>query len=376
MVLDYNLDGFRLPCIIQTDAEYYECLKIEFAKYLGKIKELYEEKIYEETKNNVDFILKALENYYNANMTGAEECITSILRENMDSPYIVSELKKSYAFKASAAKEIRSKIYKESDYICDNILKKEVILFRARVNSQRLEEEQMLHIPFNMRGKISTQRFSMYGVPSFYFATTSFGAWMELGMPDLKKFQVSGFFLPENLKILNLCIYQDFINGFSNIEEEKEILNCFVKFFPLVIASSYRVLEEERKFKSEYIISQLIMQASIKLGIDGIAYLSKKMEDNYSFPQSVNLAILIPQNKNLSSMYWSRMSDVIYTSPFFMEDIPKDFNSKNETLINEFFQQIDYDEVKVAEQIICYSKMKFSKFDSFIYDKLCELREK
>lgn len=49
--------------------------------------------------------------------------------------------------------------------------------------------------------------------------------------------------------------------------------------------TSFQVKEMKRNFKSEYIISQLLMQVVNELDIDRIAYLSKKMVDIYAYPQ-------------------------------------------------------------------------------------------
>lgn len=45
------------------------------------------------------------------------------------------------------------------------------------------------------------------------------------------------------------------------------------------LATSYRIKEEGRTFKSEYIISQSIMMACKRLGYDGVAYYSKRVYD-------------------------------------------------------------------------------------------------
>lgn len=47
------------------------------------------------------------------------------------------------------------------------------------------------------------------------------------------------------------------------------------ELFPIVCATSFQVLEMNRSFRTEYMISQLLMQVVNELGINGVAYISK-----------------------------------------------------------------------------------------------------
>ena len=50
-------------------------------------------------------------------------------------------------------------------------------------------------------------------------------------------------------------------------------------------------VEKEEEYKYHYLLSQSLMRVANKCGIDGIAYLSMQGEDEFQFPQGVNLAI-------------------------------------------------------------------------------------
>ena len=66
-----------------------------------------------------------------------------------------------------------------------------------------------------------------------------------------------------------------------------------------MIASSYRVNEENRTFKSEYIVSQSIMLACKRLGLDGVVYYSKRVEDEIFALPAVNVALFAEyKNRN------------------------------------------------------------------------------
>ena len=62
-------------------------------------------------------------------------------------------------------------------------------------------------------------------------------------------------------------------------------------------ATSYVVEEENRKFKSEYIVSQSIMLACMELGLDGVAYFSKRVEDEIFAHSAINLALFAKYEK-------------------------------------------------------------------------------
>ena len=47
----------------------------------------------------------------------------------------------------------------------------------------------------------------------------------------------------------------------------------------LMVATSYKINESGRTFKSEYIVSQAVMMACKKLGYDGVAYFSRRVSD-------------------------------------------------------------------------------------------------
>lgn len=255
------------------------------------------------------------------------------------------------------------------------MLRHELSFFRARISIENLQSKDMFHIPFNLRGRISTQRFSMPGVPCLYLATTTYGAWIELGRPDCEMFFASAFKIPNDLKILNLCISQMFINGSASLADENEIkeLETYIEIYPLILATSFRILELDRKFKSEYIISQLVMQAARELGIDGVAYLSKKTEDYYAYPQAVNLAILVPDKFDGTNNYWDRAEEVELTEPRRFSDILKKIRLQHlehtepfRAYVNEQFKGNEANKIMEQGKVCSYINTKFSEFDEFL----------
>ena len=373
--IDIRLNDFVLPIKVKQDSDYYRNVCSIFNKYIHHIKKVSE--IDENCKisiiDNCGHIQKSIQEYYNANFSEAEKHIMEVLKKYIDSPFIVAPMNENYAFKGFSPSKIQPSIYKnryKEDY--EEMQKEEIVLFRARIAIEKLERQNMLHIPLDQRGIVATQRFSMPGIPCFYFSTTSFGAWMEMGMPDTAVFQVAAFSIPKELKILNLCQQQLFIDGSAsciNTKQELKNLYDFLEIFPLVIATSYRVLNNNnRSFKSEYIIPQLIMQVARKLEIDGVAYLSKRMDDCFAYPHCVNLAILIPYEQNNNTIYWSKINDILLTEPYFIHDMPKDYHGKSTTFINRYFAKPPHNQIKLVESEFEYSKLKFSEFDNYLLE--------
>ena len=106
-------------------------------------------------------------------------------------------------------------------------------------------------------------------------------------------------------------------------EQEQRNLEEFIQIFPLVISTSFSVSEDKRKFKSEHIVSQLVMQVAKEMGIDGVAYLSNKIIDMYAYPTAINLAILIPSDINKDNNYWERVNEIKLTEPVKFLDFLK-----------------------------------------------------
>lgn len=380
MNINIGLNDFHLPIYLSKDCEYYANLCEILDKYDKQIQETdnLKEDCKQKTHSNCDYIKECIKNYYNADVVSAQKRINEILKQYIeDSPFVVADINNNYAFRANAPHKIQPEVHKKSNSNrYDEMMNTELSFYRARISENELHRLDMLHIPFDQRSHISTQRFSMPGVPCLYFSTTSYGAWIEMSMPDAEVFQVSEYKIPLDIKVLNLCYQQYLIDGKSSfINNEIELHDFYnsVEIFPLVIASSFKINEPNRTFKSEYIIPQLIMQVAMSLGIDAVAYLSKRIDDFFAYPKCVNLAVLMPQ-KDMSSdtRFWKRANEIELTEPCIYSDFLKsDYKnsnlSNNTTFINKFFSEGTNGKVKLIGKILNYSEIPFSKFDEWLH---------
>ncbi len=177
-------------------------------------------------------------------------------------------------------------------------------LFRVRESKEKyLSKTDIFHIPFEHRYKVSNQRYSINGFPCLYLGTSIYVCWEELNRPNFGELYVSKFRLLTKLpKILDLTFSaqesQNFLNKFQKDNDFHEWkLNGIVDkiiLFPLIMSCSIINRENNRVFKEEYIIPQLLLEwVRNKNVINGIEYFSLSLPEynldqrlyrNYVFP--------------------------------------------------------------------------------------------
>lgn len=140
----------------------------------------------------------------------------------------------------------------------------------CRVRSCRSDEKysalEMLHLPFTMREKASTKRFSLPGTPCSYMSLQDCLAWLECDKPENFVLMKIGINSKEKkkYKILRLDIrpHEYFrLDGFNNIPQGqvKLFLTNLCYTLPIVSACSFVCKHKEAAFKEEYIIPQMLI---------------------------------------------------------------------------------------------------------------------
>lgn len=393
--INLNLENFIMPIKLNYDNEYYSELKQRLNNYKDYIKNLnfLSKNTIDNIEHNINLIIGSVEDYYNANIADAKNKIFQLLDKYKSDNFIISELNKSFAFRSIAPfsdlLDEKKDVY-INDY--DKMNTYSLSFFRARIGNSAFEKKDMLHIPFCNRELVSTQRFSIPGVPCLYLGTTSYVCWLEMDKPQDSIFNVSSFIPPLDLKILNLVIDYRLVNKQLKVtieinEDKKDyninLLESMLEIFPLVYATSFTIKNKERRFKSEYIVSQLIMQCLSDLNIHGIAYASKKVVDSIlAFPQCINLAIPMKINKkfkiqNESDNYADMCQNILLTNPVnFSEFIKMGGNNKTHTIGNwtptfsyRLFGNGYFPESKIylSGKEIYYKDTEFANFDNYIF---------
>lgn len=238
----------------------------------------------------------------------------------------------------------------------------ELDLYRARVsdNYMAFESNEMNHIPYAMRQFSNAGRFSIPGFPCTYLGNTSFCCWIELRRPQIQKFNVSYVRLKKDLEVFNLTL-----NLVKNGEEDTSELEMWCKVKMLQIATTFVVKEESRSFKSEYIISQYIMQACKELGIRGIAYYSTRLDGGFFSDAAIDV-LIIPEYEFKYGYDIERETDLIQITDSYNYAMYKELKNpsrKGNEIVIRGNTRISYGS---SPYPIEYQYTDFYSFDKFL----------
>ena len=164
---------------------------------------------------------------------------------------------------------------------------------------------------------MSTERYSIPGLPCLYLAGSVYTCWQEIGRPDFKDFYVSRYEANDAVTVLDLARLPSYDSCGEYDEDETFVI------WPLICAISFCISEENRVFKSEYMISQLLMQIVIQTkGLFGIRYFSVHMPQKQIgkiSPVYVNYAFPAPYENDKGNEYSSSLCEAFkLTSPLCM----------------------------------------------------------
>lgn len=267
----------RAPFVVAKDEDYYDDLRKRLTHFVNLLEDAgADSESNKIAKKYSDKICECLRDYYRGNISSCHQKIENLIKGCDEHIFAVAELNKSKAFPEGTD---------------------EIQFFRARTESvaRVMQPKDMLHLPFSMRSKSGNYRFSIPGVTSLYLANTSYGCWIEMGKPSEHDFYAAPVLLDGKQKIFNLAVSSRLLYGLN--DGAKEYVHCWIKLLVLMIATSYKVKEENRTFRSEYIVSQSIMLACKKLGYDGVVYFSKCAETEDFALVAINLALFADYKK-------------------------------------------------------------------------------
>ena len=166
-------------------------------------------------------------------------------------------------------------------------------------NNVSPDYKDMFHIPFNMRTKVSTQRFSAPGYPCLYLGASAYICWEEMQKPHLDECYVSLFKLnssSKTIKVFDLSLKYEDNNLF--LTKKKEIDSDFTSYLlrlPLILACMVKVAKPDDSFKPEYIIPQLLMEhIIITKDLKGIVYTSVCQNNDFDFEPEKKLNFVFP----------------------------------------------------------------------------------
>jgi hypothetical protein len=270
-----NDDLFKLPKEQSKNLDYKQFVFNLLDNFLAKLDELKKLENFEfstgriitRQKHLTAKIKQALDNYYDGKPSKAYSSLIRGLNSNLKDFEEVLNIREF---------ELHSNFY------------------RIRIHKENfsLPINEFFHVPFQQRGKVKTQRFSIPGFPSLYLGTTIYDCWEELKRPNINDFQAVRFKNIKPIKVIDLSPPSK-----SNLPS-KEYYR-YLMIFPLVLASSVKVRNTDDTFKPEYIIPQLLLQwVREKRDIDGIAYQTTHVDLTNSISKGEFLNLVLPVKEN------------------------------------------------------------------------------
>ncbi|GAB6989905.1 hypothetical protein [Paenibacillus pini] len=206
----------------------------------------------------------------------------------------------SIAYNVLAAAINKFDAYLPPDSIAFDISSRAKDLYKVRVSDDlALNKMDMLHLPFEQRGKASTNRYSIPGLPCLYLGSSPLICWEELNRPNKDNMHTSLFVAKDELKFLDFSVppiifiemaqeifekvYGPSEENVNQVSELYREMKLYALLWPLIAACSIRVKNRNDPFKPEYIVPQLLLQwVQQSAKYDGICYFSTKI-NHYNF---------------------------------------------------------------------------------------------
>ena len=128
------------------------------------------------------------------------------------------------------------------------------IFYRMRVCDLRKEikRKELFHIPFEKIRQIKTQRYSSPGYPCLYLGESLYGCWEEMQRPDTESTLFAVFKTSKPFRVVDIRI--------PTLQKYLANAEFYLKFFPLIIASTIPVINGDDIFKPEYLLPQMILE--------------------------------------------------------------------------------------------------------------------
>ena len=351
----FNEKLLYAPYHVSTDIEYYDDLCKKYKLLLNLVeRDGVDGEVLKEIRRYTGKLREAIRRYYDGKVSTSHNIIRNLVKELITDPYAVNTIDKSNAIPGFG---------------------REIQFFRARESSQVtvFSAKEMLHIPFDKRGKTNSYRFSIPGIPCLYLGNTTYACWIELGCLPEYKFNVSPVVLDDTQRILNLAVMtrnQIHLDDEDNKDLKKNRVISWLKLIVLMIATSYVIDEKDRTFKSEYIVSQSIMLGCKELGLDGVAYFSKRVHNEAFANAAVNVALYATyqKGKNYSEICKHIKIDDSFNYSMYKQ-LGQDDRNKDYPDYRMNTMLFESDSIGSDKRHFSYVQTEFSSFDRFLFSE-------
>lgn len=299
-------DIFKLPVVKGEGEVLIEILTQKFDRYIELLGDL------DNTDQYTDAILKEMPQI---------ELLCNGLKEAVEL-YLKGSPGKAYSF-------FNGSIFKLDSYIYEMDIK-DVHLYRIRDLEERyLTKKDIFHIPFESRGKVRNQRFSINGFPCLYFGSSIYACWEELNRPGFDNLHISSFKFIKSPHILDLTFPVGKVKqrSINSKPQNSDIVNKII-LFPLIISCSVKNKNNTDIFKEEYIIPQILLEwVNNTSKIDAIKYSCLSLP-NYNLADYLFINYVFPAKNHSKSGYCSHLIDM-----FELTD-PKSWNFAKSAYVN------------------------------------------
>lgn len=247
-------------------------LSIDFEEFISNKFDLFLNRIDKLDNNSITEKIKSEKKKIHTCCNSIKDTIKSILGGH---PY------KAYQCFDCAIRTVKSEIHQQMTSLKT---KKIGVLYRIRItDTPELCREEIFHIPFELRYRVATQRYSIPGLPCLYLSGSLYTCWEEMGRPPFHKIQVAAFKVKTNcnIEVLNFSnrplrlLGKLTPSGDLQYNKDEDLIVSHIILWPLMASCSIIVKYPEAPYKPEYIIPQMVLQwVTENKGVDGVCYFS------------------------------------------------------------------------------------------------------
>ncbi|MES2518332.1 MAG: hypothetical protein V4585_09510 [Bacteroidota bacterium] len=247
--------------------------------------------------------------------------------------------------------------------------------YRVRTSSEHkiLGKKDLFHIPFELRNKISTQRFSIPGFPCLYLGNTVYICWEELNRPNFHDIQVAKFENQSEINLYNLSYEQYNIQKLeSQNPTDSDLINLLLAY-PIIAACSIQIPQNRQldPFKPEYLIPQIVLQTLIEQKDStsiGIVYSSTKIYKNGSKNEGSFENFILPTTSEVRAKGYCSDLTKLFNMTSVVAGWPVDFVSSYNTQNNSCsfeVAKLDLDGI-----VVNYGDTQFALLEKALGDKV------
>ncbi|GAB2494264.1 RES domain-containing protein [Algoriphagus taiwanensis] len=237
---------------INSDSDYFDCLRtglekyVDFIDHLFSIKRFQEIHVFKYPENSLVNLQKDIKQICNS--------IIEVLKLYLDGRI----LKSNNLFSEKLIPLYNVDRFHSLTFLEGKKFYRIVELDRNEVNKE-INELRLFHPPFHLRSKISSCRFSINGFPTLYLGESLDICAKEVGINLEKNYAGVLLLLKRPIKVIQFLSPKDFSSNYLQDELSLHKIPNYLFSFPLIVSSLIRCYKDGDSFKPEYIIPQMVL---------------------------------------------------------------------------------------------------------------------